>query len=32
MQVLKLVDEHAMVATVGGTNEDNDGGINRGAL
>jgi hypothetical protein len=32
MQVFKLVDEHAMVALVGGANEDSDGEISRDAL
>jgi hypothetical protein len=32
MRVLKLVDEHAMVAPIGGANEDGDDGICHGAL
>jgi hypothetical protein len=32
MQVLMSMDEHAMSAPVGGTNEDGDSGISRGTL
>jgi hypothetical protein len=32
MQVFQLMDEHAMAAPVGGTNEDGDGRIGRGTL